>query len=125
MMMRRTALSQISITQLRERFADIASAQGDALLENDTRTFNRLFDQMSAIELELKSRAGDQRSELLSLLDHSNLAVRWKAALATRAIAPQAARQALESVANSGQMPIAGHAGMNLRNFDSGFSSPP
>ena len=105
-------------------FLKIGLAQYDALLGGDTRSFNRLFKKMNAIEMELKARSGDQRSQLLPLLSHPNLAVRWKAATATLAIAPQAARQALESVAKSGEMPIAGHAASTLSNFDSGFFKP-
>lgn len=122
--MSRNPLSSLSAEQLRERFIGIAMEQGDALLGGATRTFNRLYGQMREIELELKSRPSDQRSVLLTLLDHPNLAVRWKAALATAAISPQAAREALESVARSGEMPIAGHAGMNLHNLVTGFAKP-
>lgn len=117
-------LSSLSTDQLVARFTEIALAQHNALIGGEIRLFNRLFKKMTAIESELQSRPGDQRSALLSLLDHADIGVRWKASTATLAVAPQAARRTLEAVAKSGEMPIAGHAGMNLRFFDARSSKP-
>src|SRR3954469_14213285 len=96
------ALKDMSTSQLVERFATIGSAQDKALLENEIVTFNRLFDQMQAVSQELKGRDGDQRGALLKLYQHGNMQVRLKSAIVTLAIAPKAARQALELIAESG-----------------------
>ena len=117
-------VSALSTTQLVEKFIETAITQGDALLVWDTRTYNHLYDKMLDIERELKSRPGDQRSVLLSLLSHPNIAVRWKAAVATLMIAPTAAREALYSVATAQYMPISGHASSTLHYYDNGTFSP-
>src|SRR4051812_18909468 len=107
--MKASRLSHLSVADLVAEFTQIAIRQGDDLLGEDTRSYNRLFDKMRAIELELKARPGDQRSALLPLLAHPNIAVRWKASIATLAISPAAARETLQAVATSMYMPIAGH----------------
>jgi hypothetical protein len=117
-------LSRVSVAQLVGDFTKMAIAQGDDVMGGDTRNYNRLFDKMRAIEMELKSRPGDQRSALLPLLTHPELAVRWKASIATLAIAPLAARAALEGVVASKDMPMAGYAASTLRHFDEGVSKP-
>jgi Domain of unknown function (DUF2019) len=117
-------LEILSVEQLVARFVDIGVRQSDALLRLETTKFNRLFDQMEAVKEELKRRPGDQRSSLLSLYDHPNAQVRLKAATATLAIAPQAARQLIEAIAASREYPQAGYAGMALTNLDNGIFKP-
>lgn len=50
--------------------------------------------------------------------------VRLKAAKNTLAVAPQAARETLEAIANSHEFPQAGEAGMSLWNLDQGVFKP-
>jgi hypothetical protein len=116
--------NRLTAAELAAEFIRIAIRQGDDLLGGNTRSYNRLFDRMRAIELELKARPGDQRSELQPLLTHPNIAVRWRASVAILGIAPTPARQVLEAVAKSGYLPICGHAGMTLHGFDTGFFKP-
>jgi hypothetical protein len=122
--MKQMKLEEMTVDQLVERFVEIGLDQDRALLENDVGGFNRLFDQMQAVNQELKSRTGDQRRALLSLYKHPNLQVRLKAAMTTLAIAPQAARDVLEAIKASKQQPQALDAGMSLRNLDQGIYKP-
>jgi len=91
--MRRTKISDMSVDELVEKFTAIALAQDEAMLMDEHAKYNRLFNQMDVIGNELKSRAGDQRRALLPLYDHRNAQVRLTAAIATLAVAPDAARR--------------------------------
>jgi hypothetical protein len=122
--MKQMKLEAMTVDQLIERFVKIGLDQDRALLENDVGGFNRLFDQMQAVNQELKSRTGDQRRALLSLYKHPNPQVRLKAAMTTLAIAPQAARDVLEAIKESKIQPQALDAGMSLRNLDQGIYKP-
>src|SRR5438552_16475131 len=115
--MKHANLRQMTLDQLVDRFANVALAQDQALLGNDIGEVNRLFGKLEDIERELKVRNGDQRSALLRLYDHSNPQVRLKAVKATLAVAPQAARTALQIIADSKEYPQAGQAGMSLPNL--------
>jgi hypothetical protein len=122
--MKRADLPRTTDEQLMARFVEIALAQDDALLYGEVAKFNKLFLQKRAVEEELKSRPGDRRRLLLRLYDHENAQVRLNAAKATLAVAPAAAREALENLANSKQFPQAGDAGMSLTNLDRGIYKP-
>jgi Domain of unknown function (DUF2019) len=122
--MKRAKLQHMTVTQLLDRFAAIGIEQDQSLLRRQHARFNRLFDEMVAIEDELKARAGDQRRELLSLYSHPNAQVRLNAIKATLAVAPELARRALQAIANSREYPQAGDAGMSIRNLESGIFKP-
>jgi hypothetical protein len=79
---------------------------------------------MVAVEDELKARDGDQRRELLSLYNHPNAQVRLNAIKATLAVAPEFARRALRTLADSREYPQAGDAGMSLWNLERGIFKP-
>jgi len=118
------ALPKMTVAQLVERFTALALAQNHALFEDEIAKFNQLFDQMSAVTEELKSRPGDQRLALLDLFNHVNIHVRLKAAKATMAVSPARARKTLEEIAASKEYPQAGDAGMSLINLDRGIWEP-
>lgn len=122
--MKRPNLVEMSQSRLVDRFVDICLAQGEALLEDDLKKFSRLFEQMRAIVEELKARPGDQRRALLSLYEHPNLQVRLKAAKNTLAVAPDAAREVLRTIVDSGEYPQAMEAGMSLWNLKRGTFKP-
>lgn len=122
--MTRKTLQMMTVENLVERFTAIVLDQDKALLENEIATFNRLFDEMEEVKQELRARPGDQRKALISLYTHSNAQVRLKAAKATLAIAPTAARRLIETIASSREYPQAGEAGMSLRNLDRGIFKP-
>lgn len=122
--MKQSELEAMTVEQLVERFVEIGLAQDRALLDNETGKFNRLYDQMQAVNEELRRRDGDQRRALLSLYNHPNMQVRLKAATTTLAIAPHAARDALEAIKASRWQPQALDAGMSLWNLDRGIFKP-
>lgn len=113
-----------SVEQLVERFVDLALGQYEADLDGDINEYNRLFRKMADVTEELKGRSGDQRSALVSLHGHANVQVRLMAAKKTLAVAPVAARRLLEAIAESGEGPQSGDAGMSLWNLDRGVFKP-
>jgi hypothetical protein len=122
--MKRMKLSDMTTEQLVRLFADLAVQQDAALLCRAQPEVNKIFWKLEEIKGELKSRSGDQRSALLPLYNHKNMQVRLKAAKATLAIAPQAARAQLEEIQSSGWQPQAGDAGMSIRALDDGVYKP-
>jgi hypothetical protein len=117
-------LKQMSVESLVERYAAIGIAQYEAELDDNTPKFNRLVDDLIAVEAELKARTGDQRAALMNLYDHPNMQVRLNAAQATLAVAPEAARALLLAIRESRWMPQALHAGMSLWNLENGVYRP-
>src|SRR5947199_6560858 len=95
------SLKSVSTDELVDKFTTFALEQDEAMLCGEQANVNKLFWKLAAITDELKSRPGDQRTALLRLYDHSNAQVRVKAIKATLAVAPQAARRALETLASS------------------------
>jgi hypothetical protein len=122
--MKPTKLEELTVDQLTERYTDIGVDQDRALLRGEISKFNRLFDQMVAIEDELRARSGDQRQQLLRLYEHPNAQVRLNAVKATLAVAPALARRMLQAIADSREYPQAGDAGMTLINLDRGIFKP-
>ena len=122
--MRRASFSTMTTEKLVQLFAELAVEQDKALLLRAISTVNKIYDKLEAIKGELKSRPGDQRSALLPLYTHKNMQVRVKAAKATLAIAPEAARAQLEAIRASGWQPQALEAGMSLGFLDEGAYKP-
>jgi cytochrome c oxidase assembly protein Cox11 len=122
--MKRVSLSDMATEELVQLFADLAIQQDAALLYRAQREVNKIFWKLEEIKSELKSRPGDHRSALLPLYDHKNMQVRVKAAKATLAIAPEAARAQLEAIRTSGWQPQALEAGMSLGFLDEGVYKP-
>lgn len=94
------------------------------MLDGDISKANRLYWKWQEVSAELKAREGDQRRALLKLYDHPNAQVRLKATKATLAVEPVAARRMLETIAESGEFPQAGEAGMSISNLDAGIYKP-
>jgi cytochrome c oxidase assembly protein Cox11 len=122
--MRQAALSNLSVEELVDRFVSLALDQDEAMLDDDIAAVNRLFWKIEAVETELKARPGDQRTALLRLYGHPNMQVRLKAAKATLAVAPEAARALLRGIESSGEQPQAMDAGMCLWTLDEGIFKP-
>ena len=114
----------MSVIELVERFTALAIAQYQAELQSDIAKQNKLIKQGWAVADELKGRAGDQRSALLTLYDHSNIQVRLNAARLTLAVATAAARAVVQEIADSKKYPQAMDAGMCLSALDQGISKP-
>lgn len=122
--MRRTDLTKLSTSQVVDRFAEIGVAQYVALLDNDHRKYNRLYDLMDEVDSELRERGKTARLELLKLFDHPNDQVRLKAATHTLAVAPDRARKELEDIAADVAYPQTADARGLLRALDEGTFKP-
>lgn len=118
------ALDKMSTAELAKFFVGFAIQQYDHILISEVKQTNRYYHKMKAVELELKSRPGDQRRVLMAFYDHANPNVRVKVAKATLAIAPAVARQVLETVAATCYGPEKLEAGMSLTNLDRGIYKP-
>jgi hypothetical protein len=117
-------LGEMTTDQLVDRFMGLALEQDHALLGNEISKVNRLYNQLKDIEGELKVRPGDQRRALLRLYSHPNPQVRLKAVKATLAAAPEVAGRMLRTIAESGEYPQAGEAGMSIRMMERGIFKP-
>jgi hypothetical protein len=122
--MKAAALSKMSVKQLVDRFVEIGIAQDNAIWEDQTGNYNRLYRQKVVLVGELRSRDGDQRRALLQLYDHSNMQVRVNAAIDTLAVAPQAARRLLQTIRGARVPHQSLQAGMTLFNLDNGVFKP-
>ncbi len=121
--MKRVKLCDMTTERLVQLFADLAVQQDAALLYRAQQEVNKIFWKLEEIESELKSRPGDQRSAL-PLFNHKNMQVSVKAAKATLAIAPEAARAQLEAIRASGWQPQAADAEMSLFALENGVYKP-
>jgi hypothetical protein len=122
--MKNPALNEMTVPQLVERFTTITLKQFDAELYGEIAKNNRLIDEMLAIERELKSRPGDQRSALVPLYSHPNPQVRLMAAQSTLAVAPVASRQTLQDLWDRKEFPQAAYAMGTLRALERGDRKP-
>lgn len=122
--MRLSKLSDMQEDDLVRCFETLALEQNDAEMSDDIAKVNRLFDRLEEVEAELKRRPGDRRSSLLRLYAHDNVHVRLKAAKATLAVAPEAARRMLKTIAESREFPQAGEAGMTIWALERGSFKP-
>ena len=89
--MKKSRSHGVSVEGLVERYAAIGRRAVRGELDDKSAKFDRLVDDLIAVEAELKSRTGDERAALLKLYDHPNMQVRLNAAQATLAVAPEAA----------------------------------
>jgi hypothetical protein len=122
--MSRSKLRSLTNEELVRRFVDIGLAQDEALVYGEIAKFNRLFGQKDDVVEELRKRPGDQRRALLNLYDHPNLQVRLNAVKNSLALAPDDGRRVLQAIADSGEYPQAGDAGMCPSNLDEGVFKP-
>ena len=122
--MKKLKLGETTVDELVELFVDLCIAQDRELLRGDVPRINRLFDDIATIRQELRARPGDQRHALLPLYRHENMQVRLVAAQATLAIAPEAARNALEQIKASKEQPQSAEASHSLWTLDRGIFKP-
>lgn len=122
--MRRIKRQDMSDGQLVERYTEISLAQDSALRYDEIAKFNKLYLQKKEVEDELRSRPGDRRRLLQHLYEHKNAQVRRNAAVATLALAPDAARRVLERILSDKEFPQAGDVGMLLSGLDDGTWRP-
>lgn len=122
--MRQINLQNMTLIELIDHFAGICIAQDRALLYNEISNLNHLILQMKQVDTELRARGKDARIALRKLYDHPNMQVRLQAARITLGVAPQAARQVIQSISESHCFAQAGDAGMTLSLLDKGNFKP-
>src|SRR4030081_2683284 len=93
-------LQDLTAEELVRRFLAITLDQDRAIRIDDNAKYSRLFRQMRIVEEMLKGRPGDQRRALMQFYGHANTQVRLAAAKATLAVAPDAARRLLRTIAD-------------------------
>jgi hypothetical protein len=113
----------MSVDELVQRHAVLSAEQGRGLDGFSSMIkVNRLAQQISEINSELKSRPGDQRLALTGLFSSPDPWVRLNAARIVMNTAPVEARPVIQQIADSKNYPVAGHAGMCLSFFDGELS---
>lgn len=122
--MKRTSTKDMTVEQLVDHFAAIAIDQDQAMRVEANARYNRLYGEMDIVKEELKHRPGDQRRALVPLLKHPNAQVRLKAAIATLALAPEAARKVLQTIHDRNEYPQAPYAYGMLMALDDGSYKP-
>jgi hypothetical protein len=122
--MKRLSLQDMSVDQLVDRFAALALEQDQAMLEENIKRVNQLFDALEDVEGALKQREGDQRRALLRLYSHKNPQVRVKAVKATLAVEPTTARRMLQAIADSREYPQSAEAASSIRYLNKGIYKP-
>lgn len=115
------SLSNAEIVNLFER---LCIQQYDAMEREEQARVNCLVWRVHDLEMELKSRPGDQRYELMRLFGHPNMQVRLSAAQANLAVDYASARREIQEIKDSKWYPQAMDAGMTLYFLDIGESKP-
>ena len=123
-MSRNETLRALSNEEIVQRFEQLCIEQYDAMDREERGRVNRLVWRIHALEMELKSRPGDQRRLLRRFFGQSNMQVRLSAAHANLAIDYPAARREIQEIADSKWGPQCGDAGMTLINLDNGIYRP-
>lgn len=106
------------------RFETLCLEQHRSLEREEIAAYNRRYKQVEAVIEELKSRPNDNRCILQKFYQHRNSQVALTAAYANLAIDYQGARRTIEEIAESGDFPQAGDAGMALVFLDDGTYKP-
>ena len=114
----------LTTEQLVARFTKIAQKMGAAVLDSETRRFNRLFPRMEAIDHELRSRGREARMALSPLLEDDDRFVRYYAARYILGVFPDRARAVIEEIAKYKYDALCGDAGMCLYALDKGIFQP-
>jgi Domain of unknown function (DUF2019) len=105
---RQINLKAMTVDELVDRFAEIGIAQDTAELMGEISKFNKLYRQMKDVDTELRARGEDARRALLRLYSHPNMQVRLQAAKKTLGVAPEAARQLIETISESNWVSASG-----------------
>jgi len=120
--MRRVNLSLLTVPELVERFTACGLDQFNAQWHGNIGKYNCLYDEAVRIKDELARRPGDERTALVPLFDHPNPQVRLNSAQWALAVAPVAARAALQILWDRKEFPQAAHARQSLMALDEGTS---
>ncbi len=122
--MRSVQLQEITTDELVQQFAQLAHDMGAAVLDSETRRFNRMFPRMQAIDRELRSRGPGARIALFPLLEDKDRFVRYYSAKYVLGLVPDRARRVIEEIAQFKVDALSGDAGMCLYALDKGIFKP-
>ncbi len=127
-------LSGLTDQQLTDAYVELSRQQGEALLKEDTRKYNRPFDRVDAIGREHRKRGDDVRKTQLaplhklssgeSRIDWGTAQRRYNAAMDLMAVAPDLAKATLEGPAKGPLQDYVVRAGMSLLNLERGRWKP-
>ena len=117
-------LSEMTVEELVDRFAEIGVAQSEALDAENRKKFRKLYEEMDAVDNELRSRGKQVRLALQRLYNYPNMQVRLKAVKRTLGVTPDAARRVIQAIADSKWPPQYVEAYMTLVNLDNGTFVP-
>ena len=117
-------LGEMTVEELVDRFAEIGVAQSEALDAENRKKFRKLYEEMDAVDNELRSRGKQVRLALQRLYNYPNMQVRLKAAKRTLGVTPDAARRVIQAIADSKWPPQYVEAYMTLVNLDNGTFVP-
>ena len=123
-MTQRKNLKSLSNAEIVNLFERLCIEQYDAMEGDEQARVNRLVWRIHDLEMELKTRPGDQRYELMRLFGHPNMQVRLSAAEANLAVDYASARRELQAIKDSKWYPQAMDAGIILYFLDTGQSKP-
>lgn len=116
--MKPTKNDNASTPELIVQFVELALAQHAAVETFQTTRYNRLYDRIKLIEVQLRSREGDHRRALIPLLQAPNIQVQFMAAYALLTVVPEQVRRTLEVIRESGRLPQSADASYTLDHFD-------
>lgn len=122
--MKQYDLTQVPIDDLIARFAEIAKKRGEAVLDLNSRRANVFYDQMKAIDDELRARGVEARLKLAPLLRDRDRLVRFYAAEKLLGLIPGESRAVMEWNAKYGADSIAADARGFMRALDAGTYQP-
>jgi hypothetical protein len=122
--MKSLRFKELTTDELVQEFAHLARQMGAAVLDSETRHFNRMFPGMQAIDRELRSRGREARMALAPLLEDENRFMRYCAAKYLLGLVPDRARLVIEDIAKFKYDALCGDAGMCLYALDSGIFKP-
>ena len=120
--MKRCDLTDLTLDQLVDRYAEIGVAQYDVLRNKPISQFRPLFDRQIEVDEELRRRGVEARLALLRLYDHPNIQVRLNVAQETYRVAPEQAVALLKQIAQTETYPQAADARLSLENIANGTS---
>jgi hypothetical protein len=122
--MKSARFHELTNDELVQAFVRLAKQMGAAVLDSETRRFNRMFPGMQAIDRELRSRGRDARMALCPLLEDQDRFVRYYAAKKLLGLVPDRARTVIEDIAKIKYDALTFDAGMCLYALDEGIFKP-
>ncbi|HYM01147.1 MAG TPA: DUF2019 domain-containing protein [Blastocatellia bacterium] len=117
-------LAKMTNVELAALFVESCQAENLGRICAESDTINFFIDRQFAIRNELKSRTPDARVVLLALLQHKDPSVRFGAAVAILALAPEKAITTLETIEADPTKPYSTDAWRVLYRYRSGEFKP-